>query len=303
MVLNVFRQFMIFHPKEREMKSTLTDGAGDSMIFAAKLLSTERITPKTSREEVKRLVFRTNNLYFDSKVGSCIRVLAPGQYGNAYHTRLYSIADTEQTDDGAQFEICVRRCSYIDDASGEETPGVASNYLCDLKPGSGINFSGPVGYPFVVPDDTKANLLMIGVGTGIAPFRGVIRMIYDKHAGWKGKVRLFHGARSGLESIYMNDANNDIGNYFDQPTFKAFQAVSPRPAFNEPAELDKAIEQHAAEVWEIVNSPGSRVYVAGMSQMTEMIAKAMAKTAGSPAAWTAKRNELVAAGRWVEVLY
>jgi hypothetical protein len=29
----------------------------------------------------------------------------------------------------------------------------------------------------------------------------------------------------------------------------------------------------------------------------------MAKTAGSPEAWTAKRNELAAAGRWVEVLY
>jgi sulfite reductase alpha subunit-like flavoprotein len=303
MVGNVLRLVMVFHSKERIMKKTLTDGAGDSMIYTAKLQSSERITPATSREEVKRLVLRTDNLFFDSKVGSCIRVLAPGQYGNPYHTRLYSIADTEQMNDGARFEICVRRCSFIDEASGEESAGVASNYLCDLKPGCEIKFSGPVGYPFVVPDDTKANLLMIGMGTGIAPFRGVIRMIYDKHAGWKGKVRLFHGARSGLESIYMNDTNNDIGNYFDQPTFKAFQAVSPRPAFNEPAELDKAIEQHAAEVWEMVNSPGSRVYVAGMSQMTEMIGKAMVKTAGSPEAWTAKRNELVAAGRWVEVLY
>ena len=285
------------------MQKTLTDGAGDSMIFAAKLVSSERITPTTSREEVRRMVFRTDNRYFDCKVGSCIRVLAPGQYGNPYHARLYSIADADQFGDGAQFEICVRRCFYIDEASGEEYGGVASNYLCDLKPGSDIKFSGPVGYPFVVPENRYANLLMIGMGTGIAPFRGLIRMIYEKHGSWNGKVLLFHGANTGLEQLYMNDANNDIGNYFDQPTFKAFEAVSPRPAFNAPIALDKAIEQNAAEVWELVNSPDCRVYVAGMKQMLDMIAKAMSNIAGSSDAWMSKRNEMVAAGRWLEVLY
>ena len=285
------------------MQNAITDGAGDSMIFAAKLLKSERITPESSREEVRRLVFHTDNRYFDCKVGSCIRVLAPGQYGNPYHARFYSIADCEQPDDAAEFEICVRRCFYIDDASGEEYEGVASTYLCDLKPGSVIKFSGPVGYPFVVPENPDANLLMIGMGTGVAPFRGLIRMIYEKHGGWQGKVRLFHGSRTGLESLYMNDANNDIGNYFDQPTFKAFQAVSPRPAFDAPVALDKVLEQNAAEVWEIVNSPDSRIYVAGMKQMLGMIDNAMAGIAGSPDAWLSKRNEMAAAGRWLEVLY
>jgi len=285
------------------MNKTLTDGAGDSMIFTAKLLSTTRITPESSREEVRQMVFHTDNSYFDSKVGSCIRILAPGQYGNPHHARLYSIADSDRNDESATFEICVRRCFYIDEANGEEYGGVASNYLCDLKPGGEIRFSGPVGYPFILPQNRNADLLMIGMGTGIAPFRGLIRTIYEKHGGWEGKVRLFHGARTGLEQLYMNDANNDIGNYFDQPTFKAFQAVSPRPAFNAPIAMDKLLEQNAAEVWEIVNSPDSRVYVAGMTQMRDMMVRAMAASAGSPEAWASKHNELVAAGRWLEVLY
>lgn len=285
------------------MQNLLTDGAGDSMIYTAKLLSSSRITPESSREEVRQLVFHTGDPYFDSKVGSCIRILAPGQYGNPFHARLYSIADTDPSDEGAQFEICVRRCFYLDEASGEEYDGVASNYLCDLKPGNEIKFSGPVGYPFVVPDNQDSNLLMIGMGTGIAPFRGLIRMIYEKHGSWKGKVRLYHGARTGLEMLYMNDANNDLGNYFDQPTFKAFQAVSPRPAFNAPIALDKALEQNAAEVWAMVNSPDCRVYVAGMTQMLGMIDTAMASIAGSSQAWITKRGELVSSGRWLEVLY
>ena len=32
-------------------------------------------------------------------------------------------------------KIAVRRCSYVDDYSGERYPGVASNYLCDRRPG------------------------------------------------------------------------------------------------------------------------------------------------------------------------
>lgn len=288
---------------ERKMQKQLTGNAGDSTILAAKLVSSKRITPDSSKEEIRQLVFHTDAPGFDGKVGSCIRVLAPGEYGNPYHARLYSISDSEQSSDGAQFEICVRRCHFIDEVNGEEYGGVASNYLCDLKPGSEIKFSGPIGYPFSIPQNAYANLLMIGMGTGIAPFRGLVRAIYEKHGNWKGKVRLFHGAHSGLESLYMNDANNDIGNYFDQPTFKAFQAVSPRPAFNVPAALDKALEQNAKEVWEIVNSPGSRIYVAGSAQMLDMVTKAMTSIAGSAEAWAAKRNELVAAGHWLEVLY
>lgn len=285
------------------MLNIVTDGTDDSMIYTAKLLSSERITPESSREEVRQMVFHTDDRYFDGKVGSCIRILAPGQYGNRYHARLYSIADQDQSDAGTQFALCVRRCFYMDESNGEEYEGIASNYLCNLQPGKVIEFSGPVGYPFIIPENPNANLLMIGMGTGIAPFRGLIRAIYEKHGSWKGKVRLFHGARTGLELLYMNDANNDIGSYFDQPTFKAFQALSPRPAFNEPIALDKALEQHAAEVWEIVNSADSRVYVAGMTQMFDMIDSAMVNIAGSSQAWKSKRKELSATGRWMEVLY
>jgi sulfite reductase alpha subunit-like flavoprotein len=275
----------------------------DSPIFTAKLLSSGRITPEASREEVRQLVFRTENLSFAGTAGSCIRVLAPGQFGNRYHTRFYSLVDHDPQANATEFSLCVRRCSYIDDFNGQEYPGVASNYLCDLQQGAVIEFSGPVSYPFGIPADARASLLMIGMGTGIAPFRGLIRRIYDQLGGWQGKVRLFYGARTGLELLYMNDANNDLANYFDQPTFKAFQAVSPRPVFDAQIALDRALEQNAGEVWEIINESTSRVFVAGMTQMLDLIQKAMASIAGSVEAWNAKREELKAAGRWVEVLY
>jgi sulfite reductase alpha subunit-like flavoprotein len=286
------------------MQTSTQPTASEATLRSARLIRSDRITPTASKEEVRQLVFRTDDLAFDGKVGSCVRVMAPGQFGNQYHTRLYSIAEQEQSPkNGTEFAICVRRCSYIDDFNGEEYAGVASNYLCDLRPGDAIKFTGPVGYPFAIPDNKNANIIMIGMGTGIAPFRGLIRLIYEKIGGWKGKVRLYYGARSGLEMLYMNDINNDLANYYDQPTFKAFQAVSPRPVFDQPIELDKAIEQNAAEMWEMLDSIDCRLYIAGTSAMLGMVETALMGVAGSADAWRAKRDQLVAAGRWAEVLY
>lgn len=271
--------------------------------YTATLTQSRRITPPASREEVRHLVFRTSDLSFEPALGNLVRVLAPGQFGAASHGRLYSIMDLEKRQDGTEFAICVRRCSYVDDFNGEEYKGVASNYLCDLRPDDAIAFAGPVGYPFVIPEDKSADILMLGMGTGIAPFRTLIRQIYEKIGGWKGQVRLFYGARSPLEMLYMNDENSDLANYFDQPTFKAFQAVSPRPALDAPVALGQALEQHAAEVWKMVQKPDTRLFLAGTANLLPTVEQAMISLAGSGQNWLRIENTLKSSGRWYEVLY
>jgi ferredoxin--NADP+ reductase len=278
--------------------------ADDAPLHSAQVISSHRITAAASREEVRLMVFRTDDLGFDGKPGGCIRVMAPGQYGNKYHTRLYTLA--EQDRGGAsstEFTLCVRRCFYIDDFNGERYDGVASNYLCNLKPGERIEFAGPLGYPFEVPDNNKANILMIGMGTGIAPFRWLIRLIYEKFARWEGSVRLFYGARTGLEMLYMNDLNNDLVNYYDQPTFKAFQAISPRPVFDAPIALDQALEKHATEIWAMLNSADCRVYLAGSTAMLAQVEKTLIGIAGSTEAWDKLRDDLKVRHHWAEVIY
>jgi len=275
----------------------------DTPLHSATLISSARITPADSREEVLNLVFRTTDLGFDAKAGQCIRVMAPGQFGNPHHIRFYSLADYNPAEDVTEFTLCVRRCFYIDEFSGEEYHGVASHYLCDLKPGEAIRFSGPAGHPFPIPADPSADILMIGMGTGIAPFRGLIKEIYARHGGWKGKVRLYYGARSGLEMLYMNDENKDLAQYFDQQTFKAFQAVSPRPHFDVPIALDQALEKNASEVLSMLQKPGTHVYLAGAQAMLGMIEKALTGISGSADAWKQCKASLSADGRWSEVLY
>lgn len=275
-----------------------------SALLSANLMQSERITPETSQEEVRNLVFTTTDLSFQPKPGQCIQVMAPGQYGNEHHMRYYSIADVDMKDDRqTAFSLCVRRCFYIDEFNGEQCKGVASNFLCDLSTGTQIQFKGPYGHPFALPANKKADLLMISIGTGIAPFRAFVRSIYEEHGGWQGKVRLFHGARTGIEMLYMNDENDDLANFYDQKTFKAFQAVSPRPAMEAPIALDKAIEKNASEVLAMLLSTNTQIYLSGPAVLAETAEKALTGILGGENQWKTLKRELIDSDRWKTILY
>jgi ferredoxin--NADP+ reductase len=275
--------------------------------YPATLVETERITPENSSVEVRHLVLELPDGDFNFVEGQSIGVLVPGphEFGNKYHLRLYSIASTRRGEKGRRntISICVRRCFYIDEVSGESYPGKASNYLCDARPGDTILITGPYGAHFSVPADNTSNLLMVGVGTGIAPFRAFVRHIYEERGGWKGMVRLFYGAKSGTELLYMNDKVKDFALYYDEKTFKAFEAVSPRPAFDLPPDLDRLLMENRNEVWSLMQEPKTYVYVAGLHDAAEKFEKAMIAMAGGEDAWRKTRTQLIAQGRYAELLY
>jgi len=275
--------------------------------YEATLVSTERMTPAGSEAEVRHLVLSLPSPDFDYVEGQSVGVLPPGphEFGNRNHLRLYSIASPREGENGkaGTLSICVRRCFSIDDISGERYPGKASNFLCDANPGDPIHITGPYGIAFQVPADPSANLLMIGMGTGIAPFRAFVKHIYRDHGGWKGKVRLFYGAQTGMELLYMNDMKKDLSLYYDEESFRAFRALSPRPYYNEPPALDRVFVENAREIWELLEDPKTYVYFAGLSDSKEKFDKAMEQTQGSQRSWQDLRARLVDEQRLSEILY
>jgi ferredoxin--NADP+ reductase len=89
--------------------------------------------------------------------------------------RLYSIASSAPGDygDANTVSLCVKRLIY-EDEDGKEVKGVCSNYLCDLKEGTDVKITGPVGKALLLPKDPNATVIMLATGTGIAPFRSFL---------------------------------------------------------------------------------------------------------------------------------
>lgn len=272
----------------------------------AEVVESRRITPE-STDEVRQIVLRVNEPSFRYREGQSIGVVVPGPhaFGNKYHMRRYSIASDRSTsdDESVEFSILVRRCFYIDPVNGERYPGVASNYLCDAPVGQNISVTGPYKSPFLVPADNHANLLMIGVGTGIAPFRAFIQHIYHQKGGWKGQVRLFYGARTGVDMLYMNDHNSDLKEYFDEETFLAYNALANRPLMSDAEALQQSLELHVEEAWSLIRKPDTYVCVAGLTKVQQAMDRVFSAAAGSGENWEAIKEQMIQQGRWSQLLY
>lgn len=88
--------------------------------------------------------------------GQSIGIIADGEdeKGNPHKLRLYSIASSAPGDygDGKTISLCVKRLIY-ENEKGEEVKGVCSNYICDLKEGTDVKITGPVGQALLLPKD------------------------------------------------------------------------------------------------------------------------------------------------------
>jgi ferredoxin--NADP+ reductase len=274
--------------------------------MSASVVSSRRITPNDSETELRNIDLAVDSKNFSHQVGQSIGVLVPGphEYNQKEYLRLYSIAGSSTTeDDKPVISLCVKRCFYIDEFSGQRYDGKASNYLCDLKEGATVTLVGPYNLAFALPKEKDANLLMIGLGTGIAPFRAFIKHIYGELGGWDGDVRLYHGAMNGVELAYQNDQNADLKYYYDEETFKAFQAISPRAHADVPIDLAGAMAKNADEVWTHLQDPKTYVYVSGLKKIREQLDEALVKIVGSPAKYEQQKAKMIDEGRWAELVF
>lgn len=275
--------------------------------FSGELLINRRITPETSEVEVRELELAVPESLCGVDAGQSVGVLAPGDpaLGQAEHLRLYTIADLPQPlDDGrVLLKLCVRRCHYIDRFSGERYPGRSSNYLCDLAAGDSITMVGPYGEIFKLPEDLQADLILIAAGTGIAPFRAFIRRLERDHKAFAGTIHLLHGGRTSLELLYQNEVLDELSQYGDRQAYQTITALASRPHWSEQIDWAAAIQPQAEPIRQALLDPHTYVYLAGMESIRDEIDRVFGTVYGGADRWTRRKAELIAGGRWHELLY
>ena len=83
-------------------------------------------------------------------------------------------------------------------------PGIASSYIFTLKPGDKVMMSGPYG-DFHVNTESKAEMMWIGRGAGMAPLRSQIMYMTKTLKCTDRIMNYFYGARALNEVFYLED--------------------------------------------------------------------------------------------------
>ena len=98
--------------------------------------------------------------------------------------RLYSIASSPLATPG-ELHLTVDAVRY--DIAGRTRLGVASTFLADrLEPGARVKVYIQKAHGFALPKDGATPIIMVGPGTGVAPFRSFL---------WHRKATKAHGPR------------------------------------------------------------------------------------------------------------
>ena len=166
--------------------------------------------------------------------------------------RLYSIASSPEAHPG-EVHITVAKDSFS--IANEIKYGLTSHYLSDLTEDDELQFYIHPNNQFRLPEDDK-NIIMIGPGTGIAPFRSFLAERDAK--GATGKNWLFFGEQHFYTDFLYQ---TEIQNWFETGVLTkanmAFSRDQPEKIY-----VQHKMLQQGAELFEWIHT-GSHVYVCG----------------------------------------
>jgi ferredoxin--NADP+ reductase len=266
-------------PLELEKGELPMNTFGNKAPFAGKIMSVERIVgPKATGETTHIIIDHEGKMpYWE---GQSFGVIPPGMKVNSkgkevpHGVRLYSIASSRYGDnfDGKTATLCVRRATYWDADLGREDPekkGICSNFLCDAKPGTVVQMTGPTGKVMLLPEDPATVHIMVATGTGIAPFRSYIRRFFCEDIPgyqFKGLAWLFMGVANSDAKLYDDEFSALLARYPDQ--FRVDYALSREQnnAKGGKMYIQDKVEEYKDQVFDLMNN-GAHMYFCGLKGM------------------------------------
>ncbi len=139
--------------------------------------------------------------------------------------------------------------------------GVASNHLCALRAGDVVHGQLRTPQPdFAPPEEAAMPIVMIGPGTGIAPFRGFLedRAARRDAGATLGGAWLFTGARHPAhDDLYGEQIRAWAREGLVEPVH-AYSCLAAHPW----RYVQDAVWAHGAQVWRCLDE-GGRIYVCG----------------------------------------
>ncbi|KHT61952.1 sulfite reductase subunit alpha [Photobacterium gaetbulicola] len=168
--------------------------------------------------------------------------------------RLYSIASSQE-EVGEEVHLTVGLVEY---QKGEDIrQGGASGYLAQrLEEGDSVRVFVEPNNHFKLPEDGATPVIMVGPGTGIAPFRAFVQE--RDNCGAEGKNWLFFGDRTFTEDfLYQVEWQKYLKSGVVDRIDVAFSRDQAEKVY-----VQHRLLEHAAEVWQWLQE-GAHLYVCG----------------------------------------
>jgi len=168
--------------------------------------------------------------------------------------RLYSIASSPKAHPG-EVHLTVAAVRY--DTHGKSRKGVASTYLADAAhKGSPVSVYVHYNKNFRLPENADTPVIMVGPGTGIAPFRAFIEERAE--TGAKGGSWLFFGDQKYNEDfLYQLEWQDHLKNGNLARLDVAFSRDQPEKVY-----VQHKMLENAEELWQWLEK-GAHFYVCG----------------------------------------
>ncbi|MFT4305406.1 MAG: bifunctional nitrate reductase/sulfite reductase flavoprotein subunit alpha [Microbacterium sp.] len=214
--------------------------------------------------------------------------------------RQYSISSSPKTSpDEVELTVSVVR---FETETGRRRGGVASSFLADAPAGTAVPVFLQRSAHFRPPADPDARMIMIGPGTGVAPFRA---FLHDRRAdGHRGPNWLFFGERHEATDFYYRD---ELMGMRDDGFLTRLDVAFSRDQRQKVYVQDR-MEEHGLELWRWLEE-GSHLYVCGDAarmarDVDDRLATIIRRHGGlDEADAAAYKQALVAEGRYVRDVY
>ena len=169
--------------------------------------------------------------------------------------RLYSISSSPRNRPD-RVEITVSTVRFTSADSGSPRGGVCSTFLADSDIDTPVRVFVQPNSKFGPPADSDAPAIMIGPGTGVAPFRG---FLHDRAAsGASGDNWLFFGEQRRASDFLYRD---ELGELSEAGVLDRLDVAFSRDQA-EKVYVQDLMRENAAELWSWIRR-GAHVYVCG----------------------------------------
>lgn len=183
--------------------------------------------------------------------------------------RLYTISSSPSTH-GSEVHITVSKKSFV--YQNEQRFGLCSEFLGDLPVGSTVRFYIQRNRNFSLPEPHK-NIIMVGPGTGIAPFRSFLA---ERDAiGAPGKNWLFFGEQHFVtDFLYQSELQNYLSTGVLNKLTLAFSQDQ-----NEKKYVQHRLLTHKEELVKWLNE-GAYFFISGNKQMAVEVEQTLSSLIG-----------------------